>query len=311
MNNHPITIREAITETDVSRFSRQLFAYYERDIFPDPENGDRSYFLDDTQYRAHMQQIHDRKTDRCHYLFFCRDGQEIGFCLPVLFLSEDGKCFLMEFCVYPEYRGGGTGTQCAQVFWQWAKAHGAAYAEINCGGDERRKRFWQRSGYRPNGADEWGDPLMILPPSEPVPITVDVLADADDWQLCKLENGFRAAIGEEALTEAQQDALKQAVREGRITFFIARRGYRAIGMCSVTRGFSTFTCAEVGTLDDFFIEPVFRKQGIARQLLQTAQSWCGKHGLASLTVCCAPCDEAMYQSLGFHERLGSTFAYLP
>ena len=307
---NPITIREAITETEVSRFWQQMHAYHARDIFPDPKDEDRAYFLDDTQYRKQIQQIHDRETDRCYYLLFEQDGQEVGFCLPVLFLSEDGKCFIMEFCVYPEFRGHGVGTQCAQALWQWAAERGAAYAELNADGD-RRRRFWQRNGYLPNGADEWGVPLMLMPPQEELPITVEFLKDPDDWQLLKLENGYRADIGEAALTEEQQEALQQAIREGKITFFLARRGYRAVGMCSVACSFSTFGCAQVAALEDVFVEPVFRRKGIARMLAQAAQSWCRERGVSSLTVCCAPCDEGMYQALGFSERLGVTFAFIP
>ena len=121
-----ITIREAITETEASHFWQQMHAYHARDIFPNPEDEDRAYFLDDSQYRKQIQQIHDRETDRCYYLLFEQNGQEVGFCLPVLFLSEDGKCFIMEFCVYPEFRGKGVGTQCAQALWQWAAERGAA-----------------------------------------------------------------------------------------------------------------------------------------------------------------------------------------
>ena len=73
---------------------------------------------------------------------------------------------------------------------------------------------------------------MLLPPADPVPFTVEVLEDPDDWQLRKLENGFKREIGEDVLTSSQQKRLQQAVKEGRITFFIAKRGYRAVGMCS-------------------------------------------------------------------------------
>lgn len=44
---------------------------------------------------------------------------------------------------------------------------------------------------------------------------------------------------------------------------------------------------------------------------RAAQQWCVEHGIASLTVCCAPCDEGMDQSPGFDTRLGATFAHLP
>ena len=141
-------------------------------------------------------------------------------------------------------------------------------------------------------------------------ITVELLMDPEDPQLEALENRFLNEIGEQTMTEAKQQQLTQAIRDGKITFFIAKHGYRAVGMCSVATCFSTFTCADTGLFDDFYIEPSFRKQGIARKLAAAAQAWCKAQGFASLTVSCAPCDEAMYRSLGFDIRLGSTFAYL-
>ncbi len=305
-----ITIREAITETDVAAFWEQLHTYHKRDIFPNPEDEDREYFLNDEQYRSHIQKIHDRPQDRCFYLFFHRAGQDIGFAMPVIFTSEDGKCFIMEFCVYPEFRGNGTGTECAQVLLNWAGENGALYAELNYGSDDRRRHFWESIGFIENGADEWGEPLMILPPTEDVPITVEALSDPEDWQLKKLENGFLREIGEQVLSEEKQERLAQAIRDGRITFFVAKRGYRAVGMCSVAKCFSTFACSDVGVFEDFYIEPVFRKKGIARTLAQAAQNRCRENGVASLTVCCAPCDEEMYRALGFDTYLGTTFAYL-
>lgn len=151
---------------------------------------------------------------------------------------------------------------------------------------------------------------MLLPPGEEVPFTVEILRDPEDWQLLKLENGFKREIGEEVLSEEKQKQLQQAVKEGRILFFTAKRGYRTVGICSVSRCFSTFSCTDTGIFEDFYIEPVFRRKGIARKLAKAAQEWCRERGIASLTVCCAACDEKMYQALGFEVRLGSTFAYI-
>ena len=139
---------------------------------------------------------------------------------------------------------------------------------------------------------------------------MEILADPDDWQLKKLENGFLKEIGEQAATEEKQQQLTRAIRDGNITFFVARRGYRAVGMCSVAKCFSTFACTDTGVFDDFYIEPVFRRKGIARMLAQAAQKWSKENALAGLTVTCAPCDEKMYQSLGFDVRLGKVFAHL-
>ena len=303
-----IIIREAISEADTAAFWEQLHSYHKRDVFPDPEDENLKHFLSDTEYRVQIEHVHNRLQDRCYYLFFERNGQDIGFALPAIFTSEDGKCFILEFCIFPDFRGGGTGRECAAVLLEWAKEHGARYAELNYGEDERRLRFWKRVGFVENGVDEWGEPLMLLPPAETVPFTVEILKDPVDWQLLKLENGFKREIGEESLTKIQQKQLQQAVRVGRITFFFAKRGYRAVGMCSVAAYYSTFSCSNVGVFEDFYIEPAFRNRGNARKLAEAAQSWCRENDIASLTVCCAACDEAMYQALGFNTSLGTTFA---
>ena len=305
-----ITIREAVTENDVAAFWEQLHAYHKRDIFPDSDAGELECFLG-SEYHDHMMKIYGRPQNRCFFLFFQRDGQDIGFAMPVIFSFEDGKCFIMEYCVYPEFRGNGTGRKCAGALLDWAKENGALYAELNCGGNERQRHFWKTVGFVENGVDERGEPLMILPPAEDIPITVEVLADPEDWQLRKLENGFLQEIGEQPATEEKQEQLTRAIREGKITFFAAKRGCRAVGMCSVAKCFSTFACTDAGVFDDFYIEPAFRRKGIARMLAQAAQKWSKENALASLTVTCAPCDEGMYRALGFDTALGKAFVYLP
>ena len=117
-------------------------------------------------------------------------------------------------------------------------------------------------------------------------------------------------IGEAPQDEAAQQRLTDAVHAGRITVFLAMRGTRAVGMCSVTAQFSTFACADVGTFEDFYVEPVFRRQKIARKLVQAAQAYARERELSSLSVCCADCDVPMYRALGFTERLGTTMTAL-
>ena len=297
--DNQIIIREAVTENDVALFWEQLHIYYKRDIFPDPNAEERDYFLSD-EYRTTMQKIHDRTPDQCYYLFFHRNGQDIGFVLPVIYTSEDSKCFVMEYCVYPEYRGNGTGKECAKVLLRWAKGNGALYAELNYGSNDRRLRFWKGVGFIENGVNEWGEPLMLLPPEDEIPFTVELLAEPTDWQLLKLENGFKKDIGEEALTEKKQKQLQQAIREGKITFFVAKRGYRAVGMCSVAKCYSAFSCTDTGIYEDFYIEPAFRGKGIARKLAEAAQAWCKDNGISG---------EKMYHAPGFDTGPGTTFAH--
>ncbi|MDE6420146.1 MAG: hypothetical protein K2K87_06430, partial [Lachnospiraceae bacterium] len=71
------------------------------------------------------------------------------------------------------------------------------------------------------------------------PITITVLDDPEDGALLTLENHFLAEIGEEPITAEKHERLRQAVREENITFFIAMQDCQAVGMCSVSRCFST------------------------------------------------------------------------
>lgn len=308
--NDQITIKELTTSEGTARFWAELHSYFQRDLFPgggpDPDREEElAYFLGE-EYRAAIEKLHARQTDPLYYLAFLRGGAEVGYAMPATYPGEDGKCFIMEFWVLPEFRGGGTGRACAQALLGWARGRGAAYFELNAEGEPRR--FWASLGFVPNGVDEWGKPCMLLPPEETLPIAVERLAGPESWQLYKLENSFLAEIGEEQLTEEKKGRLSAAVRERKITFFLAMRGTRAVGMCSVARCFSTFACGETGVFDDFYVEPPFRHQGAARKLARAAQAWCRERGMTSLTVGCSAGDVGMYRALGFELELGAMLA---
>lgn len=234
---HLIFIREAITDSEIARFFEKLHSYHRRDIFPEIEQTeDLAYFLSD-EYLSQLKTLHRRQENRLHFLFFERGGQDIGFTMPVVYGAEDDKCFIMEFCVYPEFRGSSTGHACGEALLSWARERRASYFELNCD-TAPRERFWGRLGFLPNGCDEWNIPLMLRPPEEYAPITVrQFVPGADDWQLWKLENGYLAEIGETPLDERKQAQLLQAIQEERITFFAAYRKTRMVGMCSVSRYF--------------------------------------------------------------------------
>lgn len=233
----------------------------------------------------------------------------------------DGADLWVGWAMAPQFCGKGNGasfvTRCVQEL-RHVKGHNGQILLRVSARNRRAIKAYQKAGFRyvktirdeiaysNHIEDFW---VMALSPTADVSITVLVLADTEERQFQKLENEFLSEIGEQDLTEKQQEQLRQAIRDGKITFFVAKHGSRSVGMCSVVKCFSTFACSDTGIFDDFYIEPAFRKKGVARKLVHAAQDWCKEEGIASLTVCCAPCDEGMYQSLGFNIRLGSTFAH--
>lgn len=301
-----IKVRVAKDETETTEFWKQLNAHFERDMFP--EGGEDLAEFQGPEYREAIQRLRARETDPLYFLFFEREGRTIGFAMAVIYGSEDGKCFLMEFGVYPEFRGNGTGAACARALMDWAGARNAAYFELNAAREDRR-RFWERLGFRANGLDEWGEPLMLLPPAEELPMEALPLERADLWQLYHLQNSYKAEIGEEPLTDEDRERLALAVEHGEITFLMARRLSRCVGMCSVSTLFSTYGCKTMAVFEDFYVEPAWRHKGTARLLTEAAQKWCGERGISSLWVGCAGCDAPMYQRLGFDIPLGELLTW--
>lgn len=149
-----------------------------------------------------------------------------------------------------------------RLLLDWAADRGAQYGELNAA-DPRRIRFWSRLGFRPNGRDEWGEPLMLRPPEQALSITVELLQDPADWQLRKLENGYLAEIGEPLLTEESTERLRAAVEQGHIRFLLAYRGCRRGDVLRGRELLHLLLRAGSQVLEDLYVEPVFRRQGIA------------------------------------------------
>lgn len=315
--DNKITLREVKTSQDIARHWREMDAMMWRDVRPNCDLGgpmtdeEAECFLS-PDYHRRIDAFCLRPVNPGRRVFFLLDGQEIGFALYCVYQSEDGKCFVVNFCVYPDFRSQGLGKRCFAALEEQVRREGGRYFELNTY-SRRVGRFWKSLGFAYNGYDEEGTILLCRPPEERVPFTVERLEDPAHpelgWQLQKLENGFLAEIGEGSMDGEKWERLSQAIQTERITFFLIRRGYRAVGMCSVSPCFSTFTCRDVGVFDDFFVEPVFRRQGAARLLAEAAQSWAGKEGLDSLTVGCSPGDVDMYRALGFETELGTMLAW--
>lgn len=296
--NNEIMVCECIEMTEQERFWKYLKEYFVRDI----AFGESDCL---EEYRQNITALHDRAENPVHYLVFRQNGQEIGFALTVIYQTEDGKQFILEFCVFPEFRGGGTGKRCAAALLSWGRENGAKFAELNAE-EDARQRFWTYMGFVPNGRDQWGQPLMLLPPQEKIVPMVEVLTDVQD--LWNLESGFLQEVGEPPLDDWKKQQLVRAIEEKQIVFFVAKRLNRPVGICSVSPCFSTFACKGCGIFDDFYVEPVFRKQGIARLLVSYAKKWCDQQGYASILVGCSAGDVSMYRSLGFVSELGRMLA---
>ena len=91
---------------------------------------DIAYFTG-KEYRGILEDHMIRSTDKQHMVYFCRDGERIGAASYCIYQSEDGKCFILDYWVFPQFRGNGTGHRCFEALEQYTKADGAQYYELN------------------------------------------------------------------------------------------------------------------------------------------------------------------------------------
>lgn len=130
---------------------------------------DIAYFQS-AEYRDIIQAHMLRSVDRHHMAYFVLSGKKIGAVQYNTYQSEDGKCFILDFWVFPEFRGKGTGHQCFAALMQYTKADGALYYELNYS-KENAHRFWKSLGFVDCGVDEYEMPLMQLHPVFLQPMT--------------------------------------------------------------------------------------------------------------------------------------------
>ena len=120
---------------------------------------DVEYFTGE-EYRGILEDHMVRTADRQHMVYFRRGGKRIGTASYCTYQSEDGKCFILDFWVFPAFRGNGTGHRCFKALEQYTKKDGAKYYELNST-KENSIRFWKSLGFTENRKDEY-DMLLLV-----------------------------------------------------------------------------------------------------------------------------------------------------
>lgn len=224
------------TPQQAADFARAQEECLVQDVFPNcdldaPLSPEEQADLLSPERRQSLEALCQRETDPGRRCFFELDGQRVGYCFWVTFHSEDGKCFLLDFCIFPPFRCQGMGSRCFRALQAATQAQGAVYWELNthC---RRSMRFWQRQGFVFNGYDAYGVILLQLPPVRRDRLLCQRLRQEDLWQLEQLENTRRAAAGLPFLTDDQRAQLAQDWQQGKLRVWTLRRHTRIVAICA-------------------------------------------------------------------------------
>ena len=158
-----ITLQDIPIDEINDFWDKQISYLVDDRIVTEPE--EIEYFSGE-EYRGVLVDHMKREPDKQHMVYFYNDGDRIGAASYCTYKSEDGKCFILDFWLFPEYRKKGLGHRCYRALEESTKEDGAVYYELNCTREDAI-RFWKSLGFTENGNDEWGMPLYIKRENEP------------------------------------------------------------------------------------------------------------------------------------------------
>ncbi len=106
-----------------------------------------------------------------------------------------------------------------------------------------------------------------------------------------------------AMTETSRPYLHEAIANGTLHAWLAEVDNRVIGggLIIVSPWLShpyDRQCRQATVLN-MYVDPEFRRRGIARQLMQTMIDWCRKEGFVNVSLHASEFGQPLYESLGF------------
>ena len=155
-----IEVKIVNSEEEFKLFWDMHHEYLNKDIFPNDEIGlkmteEELEWFSSSEYRKHMHKLFSRDTDKAYPILFIKGMQAIGFCTYCTYHSENGKCFIIDYCIVPELRDNSLGTNIFNIIKEIEISKGAKYFELNVS-NKRNMKFWMKQGFRFDGIDDYG-----------------------------------------------------------------------------------------------------------------------------------------------------------
>lgn len=121
-------------------------------------------------------------------------------------------------------------------------------------------------------------------------------------QLAVLFDQYRQFYGASSNTQQSYQFLKQRFENRESTIFISIKDESITGFIILYHGFSSSSCSSYYILDDVYVSPEFRRQGSAKQLIDTAILFAESENAIRISLQ-TPKDNfkshALYEKMGF------------
>lgn len=163
--NLELSLYEVKSKEEVDFFWNKRDQYMKEDIIPNCSLGtpldeeDEKWFFS-KEYKDHIINLFNRNTDQLKIIFFRRNNEYVGFCVYVTYISEDGKCFIVDYCIDSNHRNQGLGKQFFYLLKDYVIANGAKYFALNLS-NEDNLRFWEFLKFEKECTDEAGNGVYV------------------------------------------------------------------------------------------------------------------------------------------------------
>ncbi|MCA0394969.1 MAG: GNAT family N-acetyltransferase [Proteobacteria bacterium] len=134
--------------------------------------------------------------------------------------------------------------------------------------------------------------------------TVTHAQPADLDALAVLFDAYRQFYGQASDVAAARDWLRSRLRFGEAKVLVARQGTSVVGFAQLYPSFSSVRMARTWILNDLFVLPATRRQGVARALLDAAAAFAREEGAAAIQLETArdnAAARATYRNAGWQE----------
>src|SRR5690554_457010 len=116
-----------------------------------------------------------------------------------------------------------------------------------------------------------------------------VLSDLED--VAGLFDEYRQFYGQSSNVEAVREFLLARENHGESVVFLAKDDLEPVGFTQLFPAFSSVSLVRTFILNDLYVRPQARRQGVAKLLLQAAEEYARSVGAARLTLSTATTNE--------------------
>ena len=134
-----------------------------------------------------------------------------------------------------------------------------------------------------------------------------VPGDDDFESFVELFLGYRAHYGQAADRDRSQAWLTEAITTGPMRAFIARVDGEAAGICLIAICPASLALGEFWMVRDVYVDPRWRRRGVARALLDAIRGAAEERGASRLTLQTEDDNDAavrLYEGYGFRPVTG-------